>query len=174
MVSHVIPNYYNTLYCYYTLLYGMYFVYYSRSKEISICNYYLIRKPTLLIIKLYNIHYILSNEEYIIEREGEYCTYSTSLRKVLELGRWWKVRVRSKGSAQSPSMFNNHVNSDTLTFWSSREIFYMKTVILRSTVTMKLTWSSRSYLALQSEIQLFLDRKIPLQLSGEMPQILKF
>ena len=57
---------------------------------------------------------------------------------------------------------------------SSRKIFYTKTVILRSTVTMKLTWSSPSYLTLQSEIQLFLDRQIPSQLSGEMPQTLKF
>ena len=43
-----------------------------------------------------------------------------------------------------------------LTHQSSREIFYMKTVILRSTVTMKLTWNSPNYPILQTEIQLFL------------------
>ena len=36
-------------------------------------------------------------------------------------------------------------------------MFYMKTVIFRSTVTMKLTWNSPNYLTLQSEIQLFLE-----------------
>ena len=39
---------------------------------------------------------------------------------------------------------------------------------------MKLTWSSPSYLTSQSEIQLFLDHQIPLQHTGEMPQILMF
>ena len=71
-------------------------------------------------------------------------------------------------------MFNNHVNSDMLTYRSSKEIFYTKIVILRSTVMMKLTWSSPSYLTSQSEIQLFLDHQIPLQHTGEMPQILMF
>ena len=43
-MSHGTPNYYNTLYYYYTLVYDMYFIYYSRAKENSICKYYLIRK----------------------------------------------------------------------------------------------------------------------------------
>ena len=45
----ILINYNYTLHYYYTLLYDMYFIYYSRSKETSICKYYLIRKRTLLL-----------------------------------------------------------------------------------------------------------------------------
>ena len=131
---------------------------------------------TVVLLELSHLTLLVSRV-HVYNKKGEYHTYhtySTTLRKVLELRRWWKVRARPQGGAQSPSMFNNHVNSDTLTYWSSRKIFYTKTVILRSTVTMKLTWCSPSYLTLQSEIQLFLDRQIPSELSGEMMQILKF
>ena len=91
-------------------------------------------------------------------REGGYPTNSTNLWKVFELRRWWKVCASPQGGAQAHKHVN-HVNSDVerYTYRSSREMFYTKTVILRSTVMMNLTWNSLNYLTLQSEIQLFLE-----------------
>ena len=135
--------------------------------------------PTPLVVGLSNptllCHYMLvtllyCHQEYIIQKEREsIALIAQPCEKYLSWEDGEKYMLDHKAVHKA-----HHVNSDTLTYWSSREIFYTKTVILRSTVTMKLTWSSPSYLTSQSEIQLFLDRQIPSQHSGEMPQILKF